>query len=30
MPEASDRGAGILRRSEPWPERPGAQRQERD
>jgi len=21
-PEASDRGAGILRRSEPWPERP--------
>jgi len=29
-PEASDRGAGTLRRSEPWPERPGAQRHERE
>ncbi len=28
-PEASDRGAGTLRRSEPGPERPAAQRQER-
>jgi hypothetical protein len=29
MPEVSDRGAGILRRSEPWPEWPGAKHQER-
>jgi hypothetical protein len=29
LPEASVRGAGTLRRSEPWPERPGAKRQER-
>jgi hypothetical protein len=28
-PEVSGRGAGILRRSEPGSERPGAQRQER-
>ncbi len=28
--KANDRGAGTLRRSEPGPERPGAQRQERD
>jgi AcrR family transcriptional regulator len=29
-PEAGGRGAGTLRRSEPGPERPGAQRQERE
>src|SRR5262249_3880693 len=28
--EPSDRGAGTLRRSEAWPERPGAQRRERE
>ena len=28
-PEANGCGAGILRRSEPWPERPGAERRER-
>jgi hypothetical protein len=30
MPEANARGGGTLRRSEPWPERPGAKRQERE
>jgi len=30
MPEASGRAAGTLRRSEPWPERPGLQGQERE
>ena len=29
MTDASDRGAGT-RRSEPWPERPGPQGQERE
>jgi type I pantothenate kinase len=29
-PEASDRAAGTLRHSEPWPERPGAERRERE
>jgi hypothetical protein len=28
--KVSARGAGILRRSEPGPERPGAQRRERE
>jgi hypothetical protein len=28
--EATDRAAGTLRRKEPGPERPGAQRRERD
>jgi len=29
-PAESTKHAGTLRRSEPWPERPGAKRQERE